>query len=158
MVTFAKYAVQAVIAVLLLASVGVQLMLPVSAAEDARMYPEVASFAVIYGWLAVAAVACIQVALVCLWILAILLVGQELVSDRGVRVLNVFAGALGVCAALAGAVWIHHAFAAPVTVGPVAIGVFLATLVAALGAALGVLAASVLRQASRDRAELLEVV
>lgn len=158
MVAFAKYAVQAVIAVLLLASVGVQLLLPMTASEQARIYPEVASYAVVYGWLAVAAVACLQVALVCLWILAILLVGGELVSDRGVRVLNVFAGAMAVCAALASGVWLHQAFAAPVDVGPAVIGVFLAALVAALGAALGVLAASVLRQASHDRAELLEVV
>lgn len=158
MVTFAKYAVQAVIAVLLLFTVGAQIMLPIMAAEDARMYPEVEGYAIVYGWLAVAAVACIQVALVCLWILAILLVGQDLVSDKGVRVLHVFAAAWTVCTALAVGVWFHHSFLVPVTVGPVAIWLVPAILVSALAAALGVLAASELRQAGRDRAELLEVV
>lgn len=147
---------QGVLALGLVLMLAVQvLVLPAFAADAARRYPEAAFLEVPLLVLAIATLACVQVAAVC--VMALLrLVGQEKIFDPAAyRYVDVFIGATTVASVLV----LGTSLYVSATVGsPAWVSGGLSALVGAGVALLMVVMRALLRQATTQHAELAEVV
>ncbi|MEJ5890003.1 DUF2975 domain-containing protein [Pseudokineococcus marinus] len=149
-------ALQVVLAVVVVLVLAVQvLVLPGLAADAARRYPEAASAQAPVLVLAVATLACVQVAAVCVMALLRLVAQSRIFDPAAYRYVDVFIGATATASALVlgTSSWVSATVGSPAWVS----GVLLA-LVGAGVALLMVVMRALLHQATDQHAELAEVV
>lgn len=98
---------KALLVVLILIAAGVQLLVPVAAAQAADNYPGLAYLAVPYSVTLIAIVACGQVAAACIWPLLTHVGKESLFADDTFRWVNVVIYAGGVATLLSAALSVH---------------------------------------------------
>lgn len=144
--------------VLVLGGLGVQLLIPVLAVDVGHQNPEVAHLVVPYCAAAIAAVACVQVALVAVWRLLTLVADDVIFSPRSLRWVDTIIWCAAVATVLSAAVLVDLVLIEQ-TGGP---GPFLALVGCTVaGMALVLLMAvmrGLLQAATADRRELAEVI
>ena len=144
--------------VLLLGTVFVQVLLPVFASEEGRIFPEVAYLVVPYSVAAILFIGCGQVALLAVWRLLSMVDGGVIFTRRALRWVDVIIACAAVATVLSAGVWIHMVAFVPGSGGPMFY--YLAACVAC-GLAfvlLMVVMRGLLLAAVADRAELDEVI
>jgi Protein of unknown function (DUF2975) len=142
---------------LLLGTVLAQVLLPVFASEEARVFPEVAYLAVPYSVAGILAIACVQVALLVVWRLLSMVDGGIIFTRRAMRWVDVITACAAVATVLSTGPMIHLLFF--VGVG----GPLILWLPACLAGGLGfvllmVVMRGLLESAIADRTELVEVI
>ena len=142
----------------LLGTVLVQIGLPMLAAEEGRIFPEVAYLVVPYSVAAILFIGCGQVALLAVWRLLSLVDRGVIFTRRALRWVDVITACAAVATVLSAGVWIHMLGFVPGGGGPTVY--FLAACVAG-GLAfvlLMVVMRGLLESAIADRTELDEVI
>ena len=104
---FARYVLRVVLVILLLGSVLAQALLPVFAAQEAKIFPELAYLAVPYSAAAILFIGCGQLALLVVWRLLSFVDAGVIFSRRALRWVDVLAGCGAVAAALSATVMVH---------------------------------------------------
>ena len=142
--------------VLLLGTVLAQVLLPVLASEDARIFPEVAYLAVPYSIAGILVIACGQVALLVVWRLLSMVDDGIVFTRRALRWVDVITACGAVATVVSAGVLSHLLFV--VGVGPTVL-----YLPACLAGGLGfvllmVVMRGLLESAIADRTELDEVI
>jgi len=144
--------------VLLLGTVLAQLLLPVFASEEGRIFPEVAYLVVPYSVAAILFIGCGQVALLVVWRLLSMVDGGVIFTRRAVRWVDVITACAAVATVLSASVLIHMLGFVPGGGGPTIY--YMAACVAG-GLAfvlLMVVMRGLLESAIADRSELDEVI
>ena len=144
--------------VLLLGTVLAQLLLPVFASEEGRIFPEVAYLVVPYSLAAILFIGCGQVALLVVWRLLSMVDGGVIFTRRAVRWVDVITACAAVATVLSASVLIHMLGFVPGGGGPTIY--YMAACVAG-GLAfvlLMVVMRGLLESAIADRSELDEVI
>jgi hypothetical protein len=147
-----------VLVVLLLGTVLTQVLLPVFATDEGRIFPEVAYLVVPYSVAAILFMGCVQVALLAVWRLLVLVDGEAIFTRRAVRWVDVITACAVVATVLSAGVWIHMLGFVPGGGGPMFyyLGACLAGGLAFV--LLMVVMRGLLESAIADRAELDEVI
>jgi hypothetical protein len=148
---------RAALVVLLLGSLGAQILLPLFASQQATTFPEVAGLVVPYSVIGILVIACGQVALVVVWKLLSLVNSGAIFTRRALRWVDVITACGAVATVLSAVVMIHLL----ATVGGP--GVIILILLACLAAGsafvlLMVVMRGLLETAIADRTELDEVI
>lgn len=155
---FALRLLRVVLAVLLLGTVLAQVLVPVFAADEGAIYPEVAQLVVPYSVAGILVIACVQVALLMLWRLLSLVNAGVIFTRRALRWVDVITACGAVATVLSAGVMIHLLFVIGVG-GP---GVILGLAACLAGGLAFVLLMSVMRglleTAIADRTELDGVI
>ncbi len=146
-----------VLVVLLLGTVLVQVLLPVFASEEGRIYPELAYLVVPYSVADILAIGCGQVALLVVWRLLSMVNGGVIFTRRALRWVDVITACVAVATVLSAGPMIHLLFF--VGVG----GPLILWLAACLAGGLAfvllmVVMRGLLESAIADRTELDEVI
>jgi hypothetical protein len=144
--------------VLLLGTVLAQVLLPVFASEEGRIFPEVAYLVVPYSVASILFIGCGQVALLAVWRLLSLVDRGVIFTRRAQRWVDVITACAAVATVLSAGVWIHMLGFVPGGGGPM--GLYLVAVVVA-GLAfvlLMVVMRGLLESAIADRTELDEVI
>ncbi|KOG51819.1 hypothetical protein ADK76_34695 [Streptomyces griseoflavus] len=143
---------------------GQFVVIPATAADEVAGFPPYAPYAVPYSAVAIAIVACVQVALVALWMLLTMVERDAIFTQRAFRWVDVIIGASAVATLLALGVTGHLAVAeipSPED-GMDVVGALAATgAVTVVGAAFAMLVVvmrGLLRKATQLRAEMAEVI
>lgn len=155
--TLAVNLLRVLLVILLLGTVLAQLLVPVVAAQEAAVWPEVAYLAVPYSVALILVIACVQVALLATWRLLSLVRGGVIFTRRSLHWVDVIIGCAVVATILSSGVLIHLLFVVgvggpfilwlpPILVGGVA---FVLLMVVMRG---------LLESAIADRTELDEVI
>lgn len=158
MTTLAGRLLRVALVVLLLGTVLAQLLLPVLASEEGRVFPEVADLVVPYSVAAILFIGCGQVALLVVWRLLSMIDGGVIFTRRALRWVDVITACAAVATILSAAVLIHMFGFVPGGGGPMVY--YLAACVAG-GLALVLLMVvmrGLLERAIADRSELDEVI
>jgi hypothetical protein len=153
----ARQLLRVALVVLLLGTVLAQVLLPVFAAEEGRIFPEVEYLVVPYSVAGIIFLGCAQVALLVVWRLLSLVGGGVIFTRRALRWVDVITGCAAVATILSAGVLIHLLGVVGVHVSRL---LWLAGCVAG-GLALTLLMVvmrSLLELAIADRAELDEVI
>ena len=146
------------LAVLLLGTVLVQVLLPMLASEEGRLFPEVAYLVVPYSVAGILFIGCGQVALLVVWRLLSMVNGRVIFTRRALRLVDVISGCAAVATVLSAGVLIHMLGFVPGGGGPV---IYLLAACVAGGLAfvlLMIVMRGLLVSAIADRAELDEVI
>jgi uncharacterized membrane protein YpjA len=154
----ARQLLRVVLAVLLLGSVLAQVLLPVFASEEGRIFPEVEYLVVPYSVAAILFIACGQVTLLVVWRLLSMVDGGVIFTGRALRCVDVVTACAAVATILGAGVLIHMLIFVPGSGGPTIY--FLAACVAsALASVLFVVVMrGLLVSAIADRTELDAVI
>ena len=158
MKTLASRLLRVALVVLLLGTVIAQVLLPVLASEEGRIFPEVAYLVVPYSVAAIIFIACGQVALLVVWRLLSMVDGGVIFTRRAVRWVDAITACAAVATVLSAGVMIHMLGFVPGGGGPTIY--YLAACVAG-GLAfvlLMVVMRGLLESAIADRTELDEVI
>jgi hypothetical protein len=154
----ARRLLRVALVVLLLGTLLAQVLLPVFASEEARIFPEVAYLAVPYSVAGILFFACVQVALVVVWRLLSLVEDGVIFTRRALRWVDVITACAAVATVLSAGVLVHLLFVVGVG-GP---GVVLGLPACLAGGLAFVLLMVVMRglleSAIADRTELDEVI
>jgi len=144
--------------VLLLGTVLAQLLVPVFASEEGRIFPEVAYLVVPYSVAGILFIACVQVALLVVWRLLSLVNGGVIFTRRAVRWVDVILACAAVATVLSAGVLIHLLFFVGIG-GPSVVLGLPASLAGGLAfVLLMVVMRGLLESAIADRTELDEVI
>ena len=144
--------------VLLLGTVLGQVLLPVFASEEGRIFPELAYLVVPYSVAAILFIGCGQVALLVVWRLLSLVDGGVIFTRRAVRWIDVIVACAAVASALSAGVLVHMLGFVPGGGGPM-VYVLAACITAALAfVLLMVVMRGLLLSAIAYRTELDEVI
>ena len=144
--------------VLLLGSVLVQVLLPMLASEEGRIFPEVAYLVVPYSVAGILFIGCGQVALIVVWRLLSMVNGRVIFTRRALRLVDVITACAAVATVLTVGVLIHMLGFVPGGGGPM---IYLLAACIAGGLAfmlLMVVMRGLLESAIADRTELDEVI
>jgi uncharacterized membrane protein YpjA len=154
----ARQLLRVVLVVLLLGSVLAQVLLPVFASEEGRIFPEVEYLVVPYSVAAILFIACGQVTLLVVWRLLSMVDGGFIFTGRALRWVDVVTACAAVATILSAGVLIHMLIFVPGSGGPTIY--FLAACVAsALASVLFVVVMrGLLVSAIADRTELDQVI
>ena len=144
--------------VLLLGSVLAQVLLPVFASEEGRIFPEVAYLVVPYSVAAVLFIGCGQVALLVVWRLLSLVDGGAIFTRRALRWVDVITACGAVATVLCAAVLIHMLGFVPGGGGPMVYYLAACVTVGLAFVLLMVVMRGLLESAIADRTELDEVI
>ena len=136
---------------------GQTLVIPV-AAEQAAMWPEVAHLRWPYTAVAVAAVACVQVALVAIWALLAKVERDEVFTDRAFTWVDLIIGAAGAATTLSAGMAAHLLVVEGVGGPGVVLGLGAVLVGGSTFALLMTVMRGLLRTATSMRGELAEVV
>lgn len=144
--------------VLLLGTVLAQVLLPVFASEEGRIFPEVASLVVPYSVAGILFIGCGQVALLAVWRLLSMVNGGVIFTRRALHWVDVITACGAVATVLSTGVWIHMLGFVPGGGGPMIyyLGGCLAGGLAFV--LLMVVMRGLLKSAIADRTELDEVI
>jgi hypothetical protein len=96
--------------VILLGTVLVQVLLPVFASDEGRIFPEVAYLVVPYSVAAILFIGCGQVALLAVWRLLYMVKGEVIFTRRALRWVDVITACGAVATVLSAGVLIHLLF------------------------------------------------
>jgi hypothetical protein len=96
-----------IIAVFLAGLFGQIVVLPTTAADEVARFPPYAPFATPYVTVAIIGVACVQIALVAMWMLLALVRHGAIFSPRAFRWVDVIIGCSAACTMLAAGVTVH---------------------------------------------------
>ena len=155
---FARQLLRVALVVLLLGTVLAQVLLPVFASEEGRIYLELAYLVVPYSVAGILAIACVQVALLVVWRLLSMVDGGVIFARRALRWVDVIIACAVVATVLSAGVLFHMLGFVPGGGGPMAY--YLAVCIA--GGLAFVLLVIVMRgllvSAIADRTELDEVI
>lgn len=144
--------------VLLLGTVLAQVLLPVFASEEGRIFPEVAYLVVPYSVAGILFIACVQVALLVVWRLLSLVDGAVIFTRRALRWVDVITACAAVATVLSAGVLIHLLFFVGIG-GPSVVLGLPASLAGGLAfVLLMVVMRGLLESAIADRTELDEVI
>jgi len=144
--------------VLLFGTVLAQVLVPVVASEEARIFPEVDYLAVPYSVALILVIACVQVALLVVWRLLSLVDGGVIFTRRALRWVDVIIACAVVATVLSAGVLIHLGYIVDAGGPLVALGLP-ATLAGGLAfVLLMVVMRGLLESAIADRSELDEVI
>ena len=103
----ARRLLRVALVVLLLGTVLAQVLLPVFASEEGRIFPEVAYLVVPYSVAGILFIGCGQVALLVVWRLLSLVSGGVIFTRRSVRWVDVITACAAVATVLSAGVWFH---------------------------------------------------
>ncbi len=134
------------------------LIIPVAAAHQAAVWPEVAHLRWPYTAAAVAAVACVQVALVAIWALLAKVEHDQVFTDRAFAWVSLIIGAAVAATALSVGVAAHLLFVEGVGGPGVVLGLVAVLVGGSTFALLMTVMRGLLRTATSMRGELAEVV
>ena len=158
MSTLASRLLRVALVVLMLGTVLAQVLLPVFASEEGRIFPEVAYLVVPYSVAGILFIACVQVALLVVWRLLSLVDDGVIFTRRALRWVDVITACAAVATVLSAGVLIHLLFFVGIG-GP---GVVLGLPACLAGGLAFVLLMVVMRglleSAIADRTELDEVI
>ncbi len=156
--TVAVRLLRVALVILLLGTLLAQVLVPVFAAEEATLYPEVASLSVPYSVAAILVIGCGQVALLVVWRLLSLVSAGVIFTRRSLRWVDVITACAAVATVLTAGVMIH--LLAVVRAGGPGIVLRLAACLAGGPAfvLLMIVMRGLLESAIADRAELDEVI
>jgi len=158
MTKFASRLLRVALVILLLGTVLTQVLVPVLASEEARIFPEVAYLAVPYSVALILVIACVQVALLVVWRLLSLVDGGVIFTRRALRWVDVIIACAVVATVLSAGVLIHLLFVVGVG-GPSVALALPASLAGGLAfVLLMVVMRGLLELAIADRTELDEVI
>jgi Protein of unknown function (DUF2975) len=158
MTKFASRLLRVALVILLLGTVLTQVLVPVLASEEARIFPEVAYLAVPYSVALILVIACVQVALLVVWRLLSLVDGGVIFTRRALRWVDVITACAVVATVLSAGVLIHLLFVVGVG-GPSVALALPASLAGGLAfVLLMVVMRGLLELAIADRTELDEVI
>ena len=158
MTKFASRLLRFALVILLLGTVLTQVLVPVLASEEARIFPEVAYLAVPYSVALILVIACVQVALLVVWRLLSLVDGGVIFTRRALRWVDVITACAVVATVLSAGVLIHLLFVVGVG-GPSVALALPASLAGGLAfVLLMVVMRGLLELAIADRTELDEVI
>jgi hypothetical protein len=144
--------------VLLLGTVLAQVLLPVFASEEGRIFPEVAYLVVPYSVAGILFIACVQVALLVVWRLLSLVDDGVIFTRRALRWVDVITACAAVATVLSAGVLIHLLFFVGIG-GPSVVLGLPASLAGGLAfMLLMVVMRGLLESAIADRTELDEVI
>ena len=151
---FVRSLLRVALVVLLLGTVLAQVLLPVFASEEGRIFPEAAYVVIPYSVAGILVIACGQVALLVVWRLLSLVDGGVIFNRRAVRWVDVIGTCAAVATVLSAGVLVHILGFVPGGGGPMAY--YLAAFVAAglAAALLVVVMRGLLESAIADRTEL----
>ncbi|WP_062291260.1 DUF2975 domain-containing protein [Demequina phytophila] len=134
-----------------------QLLVPVVAREQGDVFPEVEHLVVPYSIAGIAAIACLQAGIVCVWALLTLIGDARIFTPRALRWVDAMAAcggaAAGICALTAGHLLMTEGGGPGIVLAGFAAMVIGGTFVLLTVAMRGLLAAAI-----ADRAELAEVI
>ena len=156
--TLAIRLLRVVLVVLLFGTVLVQVLLPVLASEEGRIFPEVAYLVVPYSVAGILFIGCGQVALLVVWRLLSMVNGRVIFTRRALRLVGVITACAAVATVLSAGVMIHMLGFVPGGGGPM---IYLLAACIAGGLAfmlLMVVRRGLLESAIADRTELDEVI
>lgn len=158
MTKFASRLLRVALVILLLGTVLAQVLVPVLASEEARIFPEVAYLAVPYSVALILVIACVQVALLVVWRLLSLVDGGVIFTRSALRWVDVIIACAVVATVLSAGVLIHLLFVVGVG-GPSVALALPASLAGGLAfVLLMVVMRGLLELAIADRTELDEVI
>ena len=158
MTLLASRLLRVALVVLLLGTVLVQVLLPVVASQEARIFPEVAYLVVPYSVAAILFIACVQVALLVVWRLLSLVDSGVIFTRRALRWVDVIIACAVVATVLSAAVLVHMLRFVPGGGGPT-IYFMLACIAGGLAfVLLMIVMRGLLESAIADRTELDEVI
>ena len=158
MTRFASRLLRVTLVVLLLGTVLAQILVPVVASQEARIFPEVDYLAVPYSVALILVIACVQVALLVVWRLLSLVDGGVIFTRRALRWVDVIIACAVVATVLSAGVLIHLGYIVDAGGPLVALGLP-ATLAGGLAfVLLMVVMRGLLESAIADRSELDEVI
>ncbi len=103
----ARRLLRVVLVVLLLGSVLAQVLLPVFAFQEGRIFPEVEYLVVPYSVAAILFIACGQVTLLVVWRLLSMVDGGVIFTGRALRWVDVITASAAVATILGAGVWVH---------------------------------------------------
>ncbi len=144
--------------VLLLGTVLVQVLLPVFASDEGRIFPEVAYLVVPYSVAAILFIGCGQVALLVVWRLLSLVDGGVIFARRTLRWVDVITACGAIATALSAGVMIHMLGFVPGGGGPMIYYLGACVAVGLAFVLLMVVMRGLLEAAIADRTELDEVI
>lgn len=110
MTMLASRLLRVALVVLLLGTVLAQVLLPVFASEEGRIFPEVAYLVVPYSVAGILFIACVQVALLVVWRLLSLVGDGVIFTRRALRWVDVITACAAVATVLSAGVLIHLLF------------------------------------------------
>ena len=158
MKTLASRLLRVALVVLLLGTVIAQVLLPVLASEEGRIFPEVAYLVVPYSVAAILFIGCGQVALLVVWRLLSMVDGGVIFTRRALRWVDVITACAAIATVLSAGVLIHMLGFVPGGGGPM-IYYLAASIVGGLAfVLLMVVMRGLLESAIADRTELDEVI
>ncbi len=159
MTTLASRLLRVALVVLLLGTVLAQVLVPVFASEEGRIFPEVAYLVVPYSVAAILFIACGQVALLVVWRLLSMVDGGVIFTRRALRWVDVITACAVVATVLSAVVLIHLLGFVPGGGGPTVVPRLAACLAGGLAfVLLMVVMRGLLESAIADRTELDEVI
>ena len=158
MTTLASRLLRVALVVLLLGTVLAQVLVPVLASQEARIFPEVAYLAVPYSVALILVIVCVQVALLVVWRLLSMVDGGVIFTRGALRWVDVIIGCAVVATVLCAGPLIHLLFVVDAGGPLVALGLP-ATLAGGLAfVLLMIVMRGLLESAIADRTELDEVI